>query len=161
MLLRQRTDRIDGILLLMILVLTGLGLVVLYSASTYNGQVRFHGDTAYYFKKQFFAMALGVIVLYAVSRMDYHRLTRFAVPGYLLSLVLSGAVLLFGDTYNGSKRWLSLGPLSFQPSEFAKPAVILLLASVVCRLQKKRVDIWARWSFFWCCRSSALSGRTI
>ena len=138
MLLRQRTDRIDGILLLMILVLTGLGLVVLYSASTYNGQVRFHGDTAYYFKKQFFAMALGVIVLYAVSRMDYHRLTRFAVPGYLLSLVLSGAVLLFGDTYNGSKRWLSLGPLSFQPSEFAKPAVILLLASVVCRRQKKK-----------------------
>ena len=122
----------------MILVLTGLGLVVLYSASTYNGQVRFHGDTAYYFKKQFFAMALGVIVLYAVSRMDYHRLTRFAVPGYLLSLALSGAVLLFGDTYNGSKRWLSLGPLSFQPSEFAKPAVILLLASVVCRLQKKK-----------------------
>lgn len=138
MLLRQRTDRIDGILLLMILVLTGLGLVVLYSASTYNGQVRFHGDTAYYFKKQFFAMALGVIVLYAVSRMDYHRLTRFAVPGYLLSLALSGAVLLFGDTYNGSKRWLSLGPLSFQPSEFAKPAVILLLASFVCRLQKKK-----------------------
>ncbi len=132
--MRQRTDRIDGILLLMILVLTGLGLVVLYSASTYNGQVRFHGDTAYYFKKQFFAMALGVIVLYAVSRMDYHRLTRFAVPGYLLSLVLSGAVLLFGDTYNGSKRWLSLGPLSFQPSEFAKPAVILLLAQLdICQ----------------------------
>lgn len=122
----------------MILVLTGLGLVVLYSASTYNGQVRFHGDTAYYFKNSFLRWQLGVIVLYAVSRMDYHRLTRFAVPGYLLSLVLSGAVLLFGDTYNGSKRWLSLGPLSFQPSEFAKPAVILLLASVVCRLQKKK-----------------------
>ena len=128
----------DGMLLLMILVLTGLGLVVLYSASAYNGQVRFHGDTAYYFKKQFFAMVLGVIVLYAVSRVDYHRLTRFAVPGYLLSRALSGAVPRFGDTYNGSKRWLSLGPLSFQPSEFAKPAVILLLATFVCRLQKKK-----------------------
>ncbi len=45
--------------------------------------------------------------------------------------MLSLAVLLFGDEYNGSKRWLSMGPLSFQPSEFAKVAVILLLTCVI------------------------------
>jgi len=132
----------DGILLILILLLAGFGLVVLYSASAYNGQVRFRGDTAYYFKKQFWAMMLGILILYAVSRIDYHCLQELAVPGYLLSLLLSGAVLLFGDTYNGSKRWLSIGPLSFQPSEFAKPAVILLLATFVCRLQKRK----SKWS---------------
>ena len=40
-------------------------------------------------------------------------------------------MLFFGDEYNGSKRWLSIGPLSFQPSEFAKVAVIVLLARVI------------------------------
>ena len=140
--MQQRTGKMDGILLILILLLAGFGLVVLYSASAYNGQVRFRGDTAYYFKKQFWAMMLGILILYAVSRIDYHCLQGLAVPGYLLSLLLSGAVLLFGDTYNGSKRWLSIGPLSFQPSEFAKPAVILLLATFVCRLQKRK----SKWS---------------
>ena len=105
--------------------------------SAYNGQVRF-GDSAYYFKKQFFAMVLGLAVMYVVSSMDYHALQKAALPGYFLSLALSGAVLLVGDTYNGSKRWLSLGPLSFQPSEFAKPAVILLLAWMISRMEKKK-----------------------
>lgn len=56
-----------------------------------------------------------------------------AVPGYLAAILLSVAVMFFGDEYNGSKRWLSLGPLSFQPSEFAKVAVILFLAWLVSR----------------------------
>ena len=58
-----------------------------------------------------------------------------------MSLVLSTAVLFFGDEYNGSKRWLSLGPLSFQPSEFAKLAVILLLASVISRRVRKMTSL--------------------
>lgn len=129
--------RIDGILLLAVFILTVFGLVVLYSTSAYNGQVRF-SDAAYYFKKQFFAMALGLAAMYAVSSLDYHLLKQFAVPAYILSLVLSGAVLLFGDTYNGSRRWLSIGPLSFQPSEYAKPAVILLLAGCVSSMERKK-----------------------
>ena len=58
-------------------------------------------------------MVLGLAVMYGISSLDYHILMRFAVPAYLVSLVLSGAVLLFGDAYNGSRRWLSIGPLSF------------------------------------------------
>lgn len=127
----------DGFLLIIVLFLTVFGLVVLYSMSAYNGQVRF-GDAAYYFKKQFFAMALGLAAMYAIASVDYHALRRLAVPAYLLSLALSGAVLLFGDAYNGSRRWLSLGPLSFQPAEYAKPAVILLLAGLVSSMNKKK-----------------------
>ena len=112
-------------------------MVVIYSMSAYNGQVRF-GDAAYYFKKQLFAMVLGLAAMYAVSRIDYHILLKFSVPAYLLSLALSGAVLLFGDAYNGSRRWLSIGPLSFQPAEYAKPAVILLLAGFVSRMDRKK-----------------------
>ena len=135
--MRSKVGKPDGFLFLIVLFLTGFGLVVLYSASAYNGQVRF-GDAAYYFKKQFFAMVLGLAVMYGISRVDYHGLQRISVPAYLLSLVLSGAVLLFGDAYNGSRRWLSIGPLSFQPAEYAKPAVILLLAGVVSTMNQKK-----------------------
>lgn len=129
---KQGREPFDYGLLLCVLILVVFGLVVLYSTSAYNGRVKF-ADSAYYLKKQFFATSLGLAAMYGVSKVDYHKWERLAVLGYLVSILLSTAVLFFGDEYNGSKRWLSLGPLSFQPSEFAKVAVILLLASVISR----------------------------
>jgi cell division protein FtsW len=99
--------------------------------------VRF-SDAFYYFKKQLFALALGLVAMYMVARTDYHMLRQLCVPAYLISLALSAAVLLFGDAYNGSRRWLSIGPFSFQPSEFAKPAVILLLAGLVGHMDRRK-----------------------
>lgn len=130
----------DKILLCLIIILVLVGLVFLYSTSAYNGRVKFH-DSAYYFKKQLFATALGLMGMYLVSCMDYHLLVRFAPFFYVISLFLSLAVLLFGDEYNGSKRWLSIGPLSFQPSEFAKVAVILLLTFVLIKTDEKKQGI--------------------
>ncbi len=66
--------------------------LILYSASAYNGRVRFH-DPAYYFKKQLFASALGVIGMYAVAKIDYRRLFALAPWFYAASLALSTAVL--------------------------------------------------------------------
>lgn len=129
---KQRRETFDYGLLVLVLLLVVFGLVMLYSTSAYNGHVKF-ADGAYYLKKQIFATALGLAVMYAVSCIDYRRWEKLAGLGYLLSILLSTAVLFFGDEYNGSKRWLSLGPISFQPSEFAKLAVILLLASVISR----------------------------
>lgn len=137
---RKRREPFDYSLLLVVLILVGFGLVMLYSTSSWNGQVKF-ADKAYYLKKQFFATSLGLAAMYAVSKIDYHRWEKLAVPGYLLSLLLSTAVLFFGDEYNGSKRWLSVGPLSFQPSEFAKLSVIVLLASVVSRRARKMTSL--------------------
>lgn len=133
---KQGREPFDYGLLLCVLILVVFGLVVLYSTSAYNGRVKF-ADSAYYLKKQFFATSLGLAAMYAVSRIDYHKWERLAWLGYLVSILLSTAVLFFGDEYNGSKRWLSLGPLSFQPSEFAKVAVILLLSSVISRRVRK------------------------
>ena len=119
--------KVDKTMLVLVVLLAVFGLAVLLSTSEYNGRVRF-GDSAYYFKKQLFATALGMGVMYAVTVMDYHFFLKLAPAAYLLSMLLSTAVLLFGQEINGSKRWLNLGPLSFQPSEFAKVAVILFLA---------------------------------
>ena len=78
-----------------------------------------------------------------VPETDYHFWVSLAPVVYLMSVVLlSTAVLLVGQEINGSKRWLSLGPFSFQPSEFAKLAVILFLAWQIDRSRKKTSGIW-------------------
>ena len=126
----------DDTLLVTVLVLVIAGLVLLTSICAYNGIVMFH-DSFYYLKKQGFATGLGLVGMAVVSRIDYHRWIPLAVPGYLLSILLGVAVLLFGEEYNGSKRWLSLGPVSFQPSEFAKVAVIVFLSWLIEKNIKK------------------------
>lgn len=126
----------DDTLLVTVLELVIAGLVLLTSISAYNGNVKFH-DSFYYLKKQGFATGLGLVGMAVVSRIDYHRWIPLAVPGYLLSILLGVAVLLFGEEYNGSKRWLSLGPVSFQPSEFAKVAVIVFLSWLIEKNIKK------------------------
>lgn len=133
---KDRKGRIDYTLLLIVLGLVFIGLVILYSTSAYNGEVKFH-DAFYYLKKQVFATILGLAVMFLTANVDYHFWQKFAVAGYLAALALSVAVLLIGDEYNGSRRWLSFGPFSFQPSEFSKVALILFLAWLVSRNVEK------------------------
>lgn len=128
----RREKKYDYTMLTVILLLAGIGLALLYSTSAYNGQVKFH-DSFYYLKKQGFATLLGLAGMWIVAGIDYHVWVPLANLGYLTAVALSVAVMLVGDEYNGSKRWLSLGPVSFQPSEFAKVALILFLACLVTK----------------------------
>ena len=113
----QKEGKEDELLILFVAMLTLAGLFFLYSTGTYNGKVKF-GDAGYYLKKQLFASVLGMIAFWVMARIDYHRVAAFATVLYLCSIALSTAVLFVGRSYNGSKRWLALGPLSFQPAEF-------------------------------------------
>lgn len=126
------------VLVMTVILLIIIGLVILYSSSAYNGERKFH-DSFYYLKKQLFATTLGLAAMYGASRMDYHIWAKFAIPGYIVALVLSVAVLLIGEEYNGSKRWLSFGPFSFQPSEYAKVAIIIFLSWFITVNVKKMV----------------------
>lgn len=132
---------VDTALLILVLVLAVFGLIILLSASEYNGRVRFH-DSAYYFKKQLFATSLGLGAMYIISTINYRFFVRLAPAAYLLSLLLSTTVLLVGQEINGSKRWLNLGPLSFQPSEFAKVAVILFLTWQIENSRRRTDGFW-------------------
>ena len=128
----KKKKTFDYGLVVVVFILIIVGLYILYSTSSYNGRVKFD-DEFYYLKKQAFATTLGIGCMYAMANIDYHIWQKFAVWAYVLSLILSLAVLFIGDEYNGSKRWLSFGPLSFQPSEFAKLAVILFLANLIVK----------------------------
>ena len=138
---KGKKGRMDYTLLLIVVLLVVIGLVILYSTSAYHGQVKFH-DSFYYLKKQAFATVLGIVLMLFVAGMDYHIWQRLAVFGYLAAVALSVAVMLFGREINGSKRWLALGPFSFQPSEFAKVALILFLADLVTKNVKTIGKMW-------------------
>ena len=128
----------DYSLVFIVLFLLGFGLIMVYSASSYEASVseKLHYDAAYYLKKQASATVLGLIAMLVVSRIPYHFWERFAIPAYIVSVILILLVLTpLGYEANGARRWLRLG-VSVQPAEIAKLAMILFLASFICRLGK-------------------------
>ena len=82
----ENLSKPDMFLLVLVLILVTAGLLVLFSTSEYNGRVRFH-DSAYYFKKQLFATALGLGVMYMISSVNYRFFIRLAPATYFLSIL--------------------------------------------------------------------------
>ena len=108
--------RVDPILLIVVLVLVCIGLVMVYSASSFSA-ARDYGDAAYYFQKQLVGAVLGVIVMLITMRIDYRVWRRFSLLGLAVALPLLAVVLVVGSNAYGATRWLQLGFFSFQPSE--------------------------------------------
>ena len=126
----------DYSLLFIVLFLLGFGLIMVYSTSSYEANLDY-GDSAFYLKKQLFATILGLIAMMVVANIPYHFWERFAVLGYIVSVVLILLIIPFGIESHGAKRWLPIGPLTLQPAEVAKLAMILFLASMVCTMGKQ------------------------
>jgi cell division protein FtsW len=112
--------------------LVGIGLVMVFSASSATAYAQ-HGDIAYYLKRQLVWLAVGLAGAYALYRLDYQRLKQLAP--YLLLAAIAGLALVFvphvGFGVNGGRRWIGTSSLSFEPSEFAKLALIIYLSAVL------------------------------
>lgn len=119
-------------LFLTVLALVLLGLVMILSASSIEAYKRY-GSSFPFFYRQAVGVLLGFGVMVLLARMDYRRLRRIARPLLGLCVVLLAAVLVPGVsvTRGGSTRWLDVGPVVFQPSEFAKLALILFSSHVL------------------------------
>ena len=131
---KKKTDYYDYSLLAVIILLTCFGLVMLYSTSSHMAELNY-GDDMYYFKKQA-AISFGcIIIALGISQIDYHILTKFTGVLYGMAAILMILVKTpLGRTANGARRWLNLGPLSFQPSEVAKIAVIVCLSYMIVNM---------------------------
>ena len=125
----------DYSLLFLIIFLLCFGLVMLYSTSSYYGFTRFD-DSAHYVKKQLFATGLGIVAMFAVSMIPYQWWIKWATFGYIAAFSLCVAVIFVGREAKGQSRWLQIGPLSFQPSELAKLALILFIATIIYKTPK-------------------------
>ena len=123
------SEKVDKLFLTLILLLLAVGLTMLYSASFAQSEY----DTSYeistrYLQKQAVCAALGLIAMYAASRIPAQFWYRMAWPLYGISIVLLLSVLLFGESVNGARRWINIAGIQFQPSEVAKFTMILLFA---------------------------------
>ena len=127
----------DYSLLFIVIFLLGFGLVMVYSTSSYEANLTFDGDSAWYFRKQLWATILGIVVMMVVANIPYHFWERFAVLGYAVSVVLILLIIPFGYESHGAKRWLRIAGISLQPAEVAKLGMILFLASMICTMGKK------------------------
>lgn len=135
---------VDRGLVLCFLALLLSGLIVLYAASYYNAQDR--GNALSEVVSQLLGIAAGSVLMLFLLHMDYRILQRARICGALLILSLVLLVLVaipgVGSMVNGSRRWLRIGPIGFQPSEVAKYAVILYLARLLSRKDHDVTRFW-------------------
>ena len=138
-LLRKRTgERVDIPFLVLLLVLLGVGLVMLYSASFAQSQY----DTGYtqstrYLQKQGLCALIGLGAMVILSRIPPEFWLKWAWVLYGVSIVLLLSVLLFGESVNGARRWINIAGIQFQPSEIAKFTLIVLFAKLTRDFGKK------------------------
>ena len=125
------------------LALVAFGLVMVYSATSAAAAVG-GNDPSYYLKRQGVYAALGIVLMILAQRWDYRRLRALAPLLVLVSLVLLVAVLAIGPPINGARRWISLGPAAFQPSELAKLALAVWAAAYFAKRKPPR-DLRELW----------------
>ena len=109
-----------------VLLLVAIGTVMIYSASSYYSMFT-SGDSMSFLKKQLMLVPLGFGMMMFMMGFDYHKLKKYSVALILGCIPLLFAVFFFKDV-NGAQRWIRLGPLSFQPSDLTKYAVVIFLA---------------------------------
>ena len=115
----------DYSLLFVLIFIVGFGLTMVYSTSSYTAQINY-GDPEYYFKKQLFFDVGGFVIMLFIARfLDYHVLKRFAPYLFIMALISVVAVIFFGTESHGAKRWIYIGPISIQPAEIVKIAIII------------------------------------
>jgi cell division protein FtsW len=119
----------DVRLLFPVLFLVGIGIVMVYSASSALAVKKF-GTEYYFLKKQLLFALLGIVALIICSRFPYRFFRSLTYPLLILALIFLAVILIteLGYSAGGAKRWLRLGNFSFQPSEFARFALIIYLA---------------------------------
>src|SRR5207302_765944 len=122
------------------LLLLGLGLVMVFSASANMSEERF-GSAYLFVRKQLLWDGLGIAVLFLCMRMDYHRWQKASWVLLIMAFVLLGAVLVVGPVVKGARRWIPLGYMNIQPSEVAKLACIVWLCGYLDRHRSQITDL--------------------
>jgi cell division protein FtsW len=125
----------DALLLGSVAFLVALGLVMVFSASSATAYADYH-DTAHYIKRQVAYLVVGLVVAYGVYRLDYRKLRGIApaVVGVAFVLLVLTLIPHVGFAAGGSRRWLGMHAISFQPSELGKLALVLFLAAKLSQL---------------------------
>ena len=122
------------LLAIVYIILVSCGFLALLSASTVHDLV-----SSYYAKRQALWSIVSIIIAFFIRKVDYNIYKNFAIPISLISIILLVLVLIpnIGKMVNGSWRWIQIGPITIQPSEFAKPSILILISYWLSNNQRK------------------------
>jgi len=137
---------VDWVLILAVLALLSMGILMIAGSTADCWSSVF---TSSFVRRQAIFGALGLVAMFTVMTVDYRHLRSFSRLFYAVTVLLLGAVILFGDAVGGATRWLTLGPLTFQPAEVARVLVIVTLANQVTALGKERRRNYTWVNFAW------------
>lgn len=138
---RRLIKNFDWLTLLIITVLTLIGIMTIYSATRPPLADGGHPD---FYLKQMLWLIIGIAALFIVVTIDYRHLYRFAYILYGIGLILLLIVIFGGKTSMGAQRWLDIGPISFQPSEFFRIAFIIGFSAYLANIEqgaKRKISI--------------------
>lgn len=121
---------LDKGLLILCTLMFGLGLLNIVTASSSEAVVRYDVSLFYYFFKQLQILLIGTVAFVIITKIDTKRYKPFAIIGYIIIFIIALYLLFNGVFLKGAKNWISILGISFQPSEFAKPVIILCLALI-------------------------------
>ena len=119
--------RADPIIILLVICLSLFGTVMVGSAGYPYAHFRY-GDGFFFIKKQLVFLLAGYAVMIISAKIKIDTVKRYAPHAYIFSLMTLAVTLFIGSVGNGAKRWISIGPITIQPSEFTKLALVLMLA---------------------------------
>lgn len=139
--MKKEIKQLDKTILSIILILSVFGLVMISSASVLYSKTRFDNPNYFLTHQLMYGFLPGLLALYFFSKVDYHLWKKIAIPFFFFSII--ALILVFipgvGKNIYGASRWINLGPISFQPSEMAKIAIILYLAAWLSSRGKERI----------------------
>ncbi len=134
--------KMDIVFLSLVFMLLTVGLVMLFSAS-YAFSLEYYDNSYKFISRQALFAVVGVVAMLVISRIDYHFWRKFALAIYIISILMLVILLIFPPMVDGMdvKRWMVIGSFSFQPSEIAKFAIILLFSSLIAANHKQMNSI--------------------
>ena len=117
----------DLYFLILVLILSIYGTLMVFSAGYAYAEFRYD-DGLFFVKRQIVWLLIGVISMIFVSHIDVMLFKKYSVHAYIVTLILLVLTLLIGFVGNGAQRWISIGPITIQPSEICKLTLVMMLA---------------------------------
>ena len=136
---QSKDGKTDRLFLVAVLALALYGTVMVFTAGYAYAETRY-SDPFYFITRQCIWVALGLSVMLVSSRIDTAQLMRYSPHAYVGTLALLALTLAIGFTGNGAQRWISLGPITIQPSEIAKLTMVMMLARYFAALEEKKIS---------------------
>lgn len=135
----ERDGRVDRAFMLLVLLVAAYGTVMVFSAGRAYATARYD-DGAYFIKRQLLWLVAGIGAMLLSSHLRISLIRKLAPYAYMTTLALLVVTLIFGYSGNGAQRWISIGPLTIQPSEIAKLTMTMMLARYFADNEKRACD---------------------